>query len=196
MDCNFRTETAWAQACTEFQGLLGSQYYAEHPLYLLARTAGDINMDGMNVHGRTRDIVQIGRGASTTNEIVEAVARVQSRIVKPDPEPEKGFYYRSDHFEFAKMVVPTFDPGEGMDFIGKSDGCCLETRRKYTAESCHKPSDTIKPDWDLSGTVEDCQLYFLVGYRIANDSRMPEWRPGAEFKAARDASLRSAGIAP
>ena len=180
----------------EEQGLLGSQYYAEHPLYLLARTAADINMDGMNVHGLTRDIVQIGRGASTLDEIVEAVAKEQGRVVKTDPEPEKGFYYRSDHFEFAKMGVPAFDPDEGVDFIGKPDGWGLEARRKYTAENYHKPADTIKPDWDLSGAIQDCQLYFLVGYRIANDSRMPEWKPGAEFKAIRDASLHSAGTVP
>ena len=180
----------------EEQGLLGSQYYAEHPFYPLARTAADINMDGMNVHGLTRDIVQIGRGASTLDEIVEAVAKEQGRVVKTDPEPEKGLYYRSDHFEFAKMGVPAFDPDEGVDFIGKPEGWGLEARRKYTAESYHKPADTIKPDWDLSGAIQDCQLYFLVGYRIANDSRMPEWKPGAEFKAIRDASLRSPGTAP
>jgi Zn-dependent M28 family amino/carboxypeptidase len=180
----------------EEQGLLGSQYYAEHPLYPLARTAADINMDGMNVHGRARDITQIGRGASTMDEIVEAEAREQGRVVKPDPEPEKGLYYRSDHFEFAKKGVPAFDPDDGIDFIGKPEGYGLEVRRKYTAEFYHKPSDTIKPDWDLSGAVEDCQLYFQVGFRIANSSEMPQWRPGAEFKAIRDESLRSAGIAP
>ncbi len=180
----------------EEQGLLGSQYYAEHPLYPLARTAADINMDGMNVHGLTRDIVQIGRGASTLDEIIEAVAREQGRVVKTDPEPEKGLYYRSDHFEFAKRGVPAFDPEEGVDFIGKPDGWGMEARRKYTAENYHKPSDTIKPDWNLGGAVQDCQLFFLVGYRIANDPRMPEWKPGAEFKAIRDASLRSAVGAP
>jgi Zn-dependent M28 family amino/carboxypeptidase len=180
----------------EEQGLLGSQYYADHPLYPLAQTAVDINMDGMNVHGLTRDIVEIGRGASTLDEIIEAVAKEQGRVVKTDPEPEKGFYYRSDHFEFAKRGVPAFDPDEGVDFIGKPAGWGLEARRKYTAENYHKPSDTIKPDWDLSGAVQDCQLFFLVGYRIANDPRMPEWKPGAEFKAIRDASLRSPGSAP
>jgi len=180
----------------EEQGLLGSQYYAEHPIYPLARTSANINMDGMNVHGLTRDIVQIGRGVSTLDEIIEAVAKEQGRVVKSDPEPEKGYYYRSDHFEFAKKGVPAFDPNEGVDFIGKPDGWGLEVRRKYTAENYHKPSDTIKPDWELSGAVQDCQLFFLVGYRIANDPQMPEWKPGAEFKAIRDASLRSAASAP
>jgi Zn-dependent M28 family amino/carboxypeptidase len=180
----------------EEQGLLGSRYYAEHPFYPLARTAANINMDGMNVHGLTRDIVQIGRGASTLDEIIEAVAKEQGRVVKTDPEPEKGLYYRSDHFEFAKRGVPAFDPDEGVDFIGKPAGWGLEARRKYTAENYHKPSDTIKPDWDLSGAVQDCQLFFLVGYRIANDPHLPEWKPGAEFKAIRDSSLASAGSLP
>jgi Zn-dependent M28 family amino/carboxypeptidase len=180
----------------EEQGLLGSQYYVEHPLYPLARTAAEINMDGMNVHGRTRDIVEIGRGASTLDEIIEAAAHDQGRVVKPDAEPEKGFYYRSDHFEFAKKGVPAFDPDEGIDFIGKPEGWGLETRRKYTAEYYHKPADTIKPDWDMSGAVEDCQLYLQVGFRIANTAQMPEWRPGAEFKAIRDDSLRSSGTEP
>ena len=154
----------------EEQGLLGSQYYAEHPLYPLARTALDINMDGMNVNGRTHDIVQIGRGVSTLDDVVDAVAPEQGRVVKFDPEPEKGFYYRSDHFEFAKNGVPAFDPDEGVEFIGKPEGWGLEERRKYTAERYHKPADKIQPDWDMGGAVEDSQLYFLVGYRVANRS--------------------------
>ena len=180
----------------EEQGLLGSEYYAEHPLYPLARTAVDINMDGMNVHGLTRDIVQIGRGASNLDDILDAAAQAQGRVVKSDPEPEKGFYYRSDHFEFAKNGVPAFDPDEGVDFIGKPDGWGLEQRRLYTSERYHKPADKIQPDWDMSGAVQDCQLFFMVGYRIANAPQGPEWRPGAEFKAARDASLKAAGMAP
>jgi len=178
----------------EEQGLLGSEYYADHPLYPLARTALDINMDGMNVHGRTHDIVQIGRGASTLDNIVDAVAAEQGRVVKSDPEPEKGFYYRSDHFEFAKNGVPAFDPDEGVDFLGKPDGWGLEQRRIYTAERYHKPADKIMPDWNMSGAVEDSQLFFLIGYRVANDPHMPEWNSGAEFKAIRDASRRAAGV--
>jgi Zn-dependent M28 family amino/carboxypeptidase len=180
----------------EEQGLLGSEYYAAHPLYPLARTALDINVDGMNVHGRTQDIVQIGRGASSLDQIIDAVAAGQNRTVKSDPEPEKGYYYRSDHFEFAKNGVPAFDPGEGVEFIGKPDGWGLEQRRLYTAERYHKPADKIMPDWNMSGAVEDAQLYVLVGYHVANDPHMPEWYAGAEFKAVRDASLKSDGVAP
>jgi Zn-dependent M28 family amino/carboxypeptidase len=176
----------------EEQGLLGSRYYAEHPLYPLARTAADINMDGMNVWGRTRDITVIGNGKSTLDDMAEQVAKDQGRVVRPDPEPEKGFYFRSDHFSFAKVGVPAFDPDSGVDFIAKPDGWGLEKRKQYTAEDYHKPSDVIKPDWDMSGALEDCQFYFLLGYRVANDANMPEWKPNAEFKAARDASLQQA----
>lgn len=176
----------------EEQGLLGSRYYAEHPLYPLAQTAMDINMDGMNVHGRTRDIVMIGLGNSTVDELVTEAAREQGRTVKPDPQPEQGHFYRSDHFSFSKEGVPAFDPDAGVDFIGKPEGWGLEERRKYTAENYHKPSDKIQSDWDMSGAVQDAQLYFRVGYRVANTDVMPEWKPGAEFKAKRDAMLRSA----
>ena len=179
----------------EEQGLLGSRYYTEHPLYPLARTAAAINMDALNVLGRTRDIVMIGRGGSTLDELVESVAREQGRTVKGDPEPEKGYFYRSDHFNFAKQGVPAFDPHEGTEYIGRPTGWGLEMRQRYTREDYHKPSDKIKDFWDLSGLAQDCQLDFLVGYRVANEPKMPEWKPGAEFKAKREASLRRAAPA-
>jgi Zn-dependent M28 family amino/carboxypeptidase len=177
----------------EEQGLLGSRYYAEHPLYPLTDTAAVINMDGLNVLGRTRDIVMIGRGNSTLDEVVEGVARDQGRSVKSDPEPEKGYFYRSDHFEFSKQGVPAFDPGEGVEYVGRPEGWGLEMRERYTREDYHKPSDKVKSDWDLSGAIEDCKLYFLVGYRIANEKKLPEWKPTAEFKAKREAMLKEAG---
>jgi Zn-dependent M28 family amino/carboxypeptidase len=176
----------------EEQGLLGSRYYAEHPLYPLARTSAVINMDAINVLGRTRDIVMIGHGNSTLDEMVEEIARQQGRTVRSDPEPEQGQFYRSDHFSFAKQGVPGFDPKEGTDYVGRPAGWGLEMRRKYTQQDYHKPSDKVRDDWDLSGMVEDCQLYLLVGDRLANDPGMPEWKPGAEFKAKREASLRQA----
>ena len=173
----------------EEQGLLGSEYYTEHPLYPLARTAANINMDGMNMLGKTRDIVEIGMGKSTLDEVVAAAAKEQGRVVRPDPEPEKGSYYRSDHFSFAKVGVPAFDPDRGDDYIGKPDGWGLKMRDQFDAEDYHKPTDVIKPYWETSGTAQDCQLYFVVGYRVANAAKMPEWKPGAEFKAIREKSL-------
>jgi Zn-dependent M28 family amino/carboxypeptidase len=175
----------------EEQGLLGSRYYAEHPLYPLEKTLAAINMDGLNVLGKTKDLIVVGLGMSTLDEYVKAVAAEQGRVVKPDAEPEKGFYYRSDHFNFAKQGVPALDPGAGIDFVGKPEGWGLEMRDRYTAQDYHKPSDTVKPDWDLSGAAEDLQLLFAVGYRVANANKYPTWNPGTEFRAKREAIRRT-----
>jgi Zn-dependent M28 family amino/carboxypeptidase len=191
-----RRSILFLSVTAEEQGLLGSRYYAEHPLYPLAQTALDINMDGMNVNGRTHDIVQIGRGVSTLDAVIDAVAKEQGRVVKSDPEPEKGLYYRSDHFEFAKNGVPAFDPESGVEYLGRPDGWGIEKRKEYTATRYHKPADKIDQDWNMAGAVEDAQLYFLLGDRIANDPQKPEWNSGAEFKAIRDASLKAAGTVP
>jgi Zn-dependent M28 family amino/carboxypeptidase len=180
----------------EEQGLLGARHYAKNPLYPPARTAAVINMDGVQVRGRTRDITVVGYGNSTLDDVTEGVARELGRVVKPDPEPEKGFYYRSDHFEFAKEGVPALYFHSGIDFIGKPEGWGRQMREKYTAEDYHKPSDEVKPDWDLNGMVDDAKLYFQVGYRVANDPKLPEWKPGTEFKAKREATLRQAGVTP
>jgi Zn-dependent M28 family amino/carboxypeptidase len=176
----------------EEKGLLGSQYYAEHPLYPLAKTLAEINMDGLNPLGPTKDIELIGLGQSTLDDVATAVAAEQGRVVKPDAEPEKGYYYRSDHFSFAKQGVPALDPGRGVDYIGKPPGWGLEMRKKYTAEDYHKPSDKVKPYWDLSGAVQDLELLAEVGYRVANAKTLPTWKSGSEFKAKREAMLKQA----
>ncbi len=169
----------------EEKGLLGSQYYSEHPLYPLTKTLAEINMDGLNMLGRTKDIEVIGLGQSTLDDLVQAAATEQGRVVKPDAEPEKGYYYRSDHFNFAKQGVPALDPSSGVDYIGKAQGWGLQMREKYTSEDYHKPSDKIKPYWDLSGTVEDLRLLGEVGYRVANAKSFPVWKAGSDFKAKR-----------
>jgi Zn-dependent M28 family amino/carboxypeptidase len=173
----------------EEQGLLGAKWYATHPLYPLARTLANINMDGMNQWGRTRDIVIVGLGNSTLDDLVVEIARAQGRHVVPDAEPEKGFFYRSDHFELAKQGVPALYTDSGTEFIGKPEGYGQRKRDEYTANDYHKPSDEVKPDWDLAGAVEDTQLLFQVGYRVAQDATWPQWKPGTEFKAKRDAML-------
>jgi Zn-dependent M28 family amino/carboxypeptidase len=175
----------------EEQGLLGSRYYVEHPAVPLARTLADINMDALNVHGRTHDVTVVGLGESDLDDYARLVAERQGRILRPDAEPEKGFYYRSDHFEFAKAGVPALDPEGGMDFVGKPADYGGKLRDYYTEHDYHRPSDIIRSDWDLSGTVEDLQLYWMVGYAVAQSQKFPEWKPGAEFKAARDAQLAS-----
>ena len=180
-----RRSILFLSVTAEEKGLLGSQYYAEHPLYPLSKTLADINMDGLNLLGRTRDIEIIGLGQSTLDDVLQAVATKQGRVVRPDAEPEKGFYFRSDHFNFAKQGVPALDPDPGVDYIGKPEGWGLQMRAKYTSEDYHKPSDKIKPYWDLSGAVEDLRLLGEVGYRVANGKTFPTWKAGSEFKAKR-----------
>ena len=173
----------------EEKGLLGAKYYAENPLYPLAKTVANINMDGLNQWGRTSDMVVIGLGNSTLDDVLGEAAATQNRRLVPDAEPEKGFYYRSDHFEFAKQGVPALYTDAGVEFVGKPEGYGQEKREQYTAEDYHKPSDEIKPDWDLAGAVEDTRLLFQVGYRVSETPAFPEWKPGTEFKARRDSML-------
>lgn len=180
----------------EEQGLLGSEFYAQRPLYPLAKTAAVINIDGLNVYGRTRDLVLVGSGASELDDYVRDAAGEQGRVVRPDPEPEKGFYYRSDHFPFAREGVPALNPEEGTDFIGKPSDFARRVRDRWTEVDYHKPSDIVRDDWDLTGAREDLKVFMAVGYRVGEADRFPEWRPGHEFKAKRDAMLAgSAGRA-
>jgi Zn-dependent M28 family amino/carboxypeptidase len=173
----------------EEQGLLGSQYYAEFPLYPLNKTLANINVDGINQWGRTKDLTVIGFGASDLDDYAATAAAEQSRVLKSDAEPEKGFYYRSDHFNFAKKGVPAFDPDAGVDFIGKPAGYGMQKRSEYTKNDYHAPSDQVKPDWDLAGAAEDGRLFFAIGYRVANADKFPEWKAGNEFKSIRDKSI-------
>ena len=174
----------------EEQGLLGSQYYATKPLYPLNKTVANINIDGVNQWGITKDLTVVGMGASDLDDYLKAAADEQGRVLRPDPEPEKGFYYRSDHFNFAKQGVPALDPDSGIDFVGKGPAYGKTKRDEYTEKDYHAPSDEIKPDWDLSGAVQDAELLLAVGYRVGNADKIPEWKPGNEFKATRDESMK------
>ncbi|GJQ21160.1 MAG: hypothetical protein HBSIN02_15150 [Bacteroidia bacterium] len=174
----------------EEQGLLGAKYYAENPLYPLAKTLANINIDGMNQWGRTRDIVVVGSGNTTLENILQSEAAAQGRVLKDDPEPEKGYFYRSDHFEFAKKGVPALYTDSGTEYIGKPEGYGEQKREEYTTNDYHKPSDEIKPDWDLTGAVEDFRLLFRVGHRVATDQSWPEWKPGTEFRAVREEMMK------
>jgi Zn-dependent M28 family amino/carboxypeptidase len=174
----------------EEQGLLGSQYYATTPIYPLAKTLGVVNMDALNVNGKTKDITITGMGASDLDEYAKGVAAMQGRVVLPDPKPETGGYYRSDHFPFAKEGVPALASGAGIDYIGRPAGWGRQIRDAYTANDYHKPSDNVRPDWDMSGTAQDLQYYWMVGYRIAQAEKYPEWKPGNEFRATREAMLK------
>ena len=188
-----RRSILFLSVTAEEKGLIGSRYYAENPIYPLEKTAASINMDGLNQWGPTRDFTVVGLGNSTLDDVLQKAAAEKKRVLRPDPEPEKGFYYRSDHFNFAKVGVPALDPNDGIDFIGKPAGWGQKKRDQYTEHDYHKPSDEIKPDWDLSGAAEDLRLLMTVGYRVANADKYPEWKPGTEFKAKRDAMMKSAG---
>jgi Zn-dependent M28 family amino/carboxypeptidase len=175
----------------EEHGLLGAKHYAQNPIYPLEKTAAVINMDALNQWGRTRDVVVIGLGNSTLDDVLKDVAAAQKRIIAPDPETEKGYFYRSDHFEFAKEGVPSLYVHRGNEYLDKPADFGRRKRDEYTSRDYHKVSDERKPDWDLSGAVEDVQMLFEVGYRVAQQDRRPEWKAGTEFKAKRDAMLAS-----
>ncbi len=172
----------------EEQGLLGSDYYASNPVYPLAKTVGGINMDGMNVLGKTHDVILVGPGKSELEPIFISVAKAQGRTVSPEPSPEKGGYYRSDHFSLAKRGVPMLDVESGLDIIGKPAGYGQAMADDYTANRYHKPSDQYDPKWDWSGAVQDLQAYVEVATILGNSSAWPNWYKTAEFRAARDAS--------
>ncbi len=173
----------------EENGLLGSQHYAEFPLYPLDKTLANINIDGINPWGRTKDLTVIGLGASDLDDYARDAAAEQGRVLRPDAEPEKGFYYRSDHFNFAKKGVPAFDPDSGIDFLGKPPEYGKQKRDEYTNRDYHAPSDEVKPDWDLTGANDDARLFLLMGHRIAQAAACPEWKPGNEFKSIRERML-------
>jgi Zn-dependent M28 family amino/carboxypeptidase len=176
----------------EEQGLLGSKWYATHPLYPLIHTVAAINMDVLNVWGRTRDLTIPGLGQSTLEDTLTQLARAHGRTVLPDQEPEKGQYYRSDHFEFAKVGVPAISYGGGYDYVGRPAGWGMQKHVDFVAHDYHKPSDEVKPDWDLAGAVEDLRLMMELGYTVAQTHDYPQWKSGSEFKARRDAMMRAA----
>jgi len=175
----------------EEQGLLGSAYYAEHPTQPLDHTVAAINMDALNAYGPTRDITVVGLGNSELDDYLTEAAAAHDRVVKPDPEPEKGFYYRSDHFNLAKAGVPALYTDPGIDNLEHGEEYGLRMRDEYTAERYHKPADEFDESWDLRGAVDDLRLLFEVGYRLARESTWPNWREGNEFRAVRDHMLET-----
>lgn len=176
----------------EEQGLLGSGYYATHAIFPPAKTAAAINMDALNVSGRMNDITVVGYGLSELDQYIEAEAKEAGRTVNPDPTPEKGSYFRSDHFPFAKQGIPAVYPSGGVDSIEHGKEWTLARSEKYIAEKYHKPSDEFDPNWDLSGAIDDLRLLFKVGYRLAMEETFPNWREGTPYKVKRDADIAAA----
>jgi Zn-dependent M28 family amino/carboxypeptidase len=184
-----RRSVLFVAAAAEEQGLLGSKYLMAHPPLPAGRMAVDINIDEMNLWGRTRDLIMIGLGKSGVDDWVHAIAAMQGRRVVPDASPDKGFFYRSDQFPFAKAGVPAAYFEAGTDVVDKAAGYGEGKKKEYEDKDYHQPSDELRPDWDLSGAVEDARFYFYLGLKAANADAMPAWRPGDEFEAARKKSL-------
>ena len=174
----------------EEQGLLGSAYYAANPLVPLSDTVGGINMDGLNNFGPTNDVTVTGYGNSELDNYLRQIAETQGRVLAPDAYPEKGGFYRSDHFELSKEGVPMLYPNSGNDHKEKGKEYVAEIRKEYLRVGYHKPGDEYSDDWDLSGAVEDLKLYELTGRLILNSRDWPEWSEGSEFKAKRDAQRK------
>jgi len=176
----------------EEQGLLGSKYYATHPIYPPTKTVAAINMDALNIWGKMKDITVIGYGNSELDHYVETAASEQGRRVRPDPKPERGSFYRSDHFSFAKEGIPALYTSGGVDHVEHGEEWSLTKRDKYIAENYHKPSDEFDPNWNFSGMIEDLRLLFKVGYMLSMESTFPNWKEGSEFKSKRDADMEAA----
>jgi len=176
----------------EEQGLLGSMYYATHPIYPPTKTVAAINMDSLNIYGKMKDITVIGYGNSELDDYVEAAASEQGRRVRPNPTPEEGYFFRSDHFSFAKQGIPALYTDSGIDHVEHGEEWTLAKKDKYTAENYHKPSDEYDPNWDLSGAIDDLRLLFKVGYRLSMEAAFPNWKEGSEFKAKRDSDMKAA----
>ena len=176
----------------EEKGLLGSRFYAQNPLYPLTRTLADINLDGVNVHGLTSDMESVGLGSTTIDDVAAELARSQGRFMVAEPNPERGTYYRSDHFEFAKVGVPSSMIAGGWHFAGHPEQYGHDLIDDFVTNRYHKVTDTIQPDWTLEGAVQDARTLFEIGRRVADGDRWPEWKPGNEFKARRDAMMAGA----
>ncbi len=174
----------------EEQGLLGSAYYAKNPIFSLDKTIAVINMDALNIFGRVKDITIIGYGKSELDDYVWEAANEEGRIVASDPEPEKGGYFRSDHFSFAKKGVPSIYAKGGVQHIENGEKWMRERVSWWTKVHYHKPSDEFDPDyWDAKGMIDDIRLLFRAGYKISVDDKFPNWHNGSEFKAKRDSML-------
>ena len=187
-----RRSVLFLSVTAEERGLLGTRYYAENPLYPLTRTVANINMDGANQFGPTSDIEVVGYGASTIDDVAQGIAEKQGRELKRERHPERGSYYRSDHFEFAKVGVPAFYAGAGWNYIGQPADYGEKKVNDYIAHDYHQVTDEVKSDWTFEGAAQDTEFLLQIGLKVANEPKWPEWKPGNEFKARRDAMMQAA----
>jgi Zn-dependent M28 family amino/carboxypeptidase len=173
----------------EEQGLLGSKYYALHPTFAPGRIAANINYDGGNFLGRTRDLTQVGAGKSSLDALAKALVEKQGRVLVPDQNPDKGYYYRSDQFSFAKIGVPALYFDNGTDYLGKPAGWGKQQHEQWTEHIYHQPSDQLTDEWVFDGMIEDATVGFEAGWLIAQADEMPRWNAGDEFEAARKQAI-------
>lgn len=173
----------------EEQGLWGSAYYANNPVYPVNKTLANINMDGLNWYGKTKDIIVVGKGQNDLEDYLKEEATKVNREIAFEAHPEAGSYYRSDHFNFAKVGVPALYTSSGIEVIGKEEGYGKKMEDEYTANNYHAPSDQYSTGWVLDGAIEDLVLLFQVGKRLAFTEKWPAWKEGSEFKAVREKSL-------
>jgi len=173
----------------EERNLLGSTHYALHPTFPAGKMAGNVNYDGGNIFGRTHDVTLVSAGKSSIDRIAESVAQRQGRVVKPDQFPDRGYYYRSDQFAFAKIGVPALYFEAGTDFIGRPAGWGKQKLEEWEDKQYHQPSDKLDGTWNFDGMIEDAQLGLFSGWIIAQADAMQSWNPGDEFEAARKAAL-------
>jgi Zn-dependent M28 family amino/carboxypeptidase len=175
----------------EEQGLLGSEYYARNPLFPLNKTVAVINMDALNILGKTKDMTIVGYGNSELDSFAVDVLNKYGRYSRPDPTPEKGSYFRSDHFSFAKVGVPALYLGKGVDDIEHGKEWGLKQSEEWTMQNYHKPSDNYEPEkWNFEGMIDDIKVYFEVGYNLSMTNDFPNWKPGFPFKPLRDEMMK------
>ena len=174
----------------EEQGLLGSEYYAQHPIYPLNKTVANINMDGIWFRGKMKDLTVVGYGQSELDEYAQRAARSQERYIKPDPNAEKGYFFRSDHFSFAKVGVPALYASGEYEQAAKGIEWTKARSDAWIQENYHQPSDEYVPGvWKFSGMVQDAELLFNIGYTLSDETTFPSWKEGSEFKATREAYM-------
>ncbi|HSF54898.1 MAG TPA: M28 family metallopeptidase, partial [Algoriphagus sp.] len=175
----------------EEQGLWGSAYYAQNPIYPKEKTVANINMDGINPYGKMKDVSIIGAGQSEMEDLLNVELEKLGRYSAPEPNPIAGYYFRSDHFNFAKIGIPALYFGTGIDHFEKGKEYGKQLQDDYVANYYHKPNEEYDPArWNLDGAVDDVQLLYNVGRSLANSDKWPEWKAGSEFKAVRDVYMK------
>jgi Zn-dependent M28 family amino/carboxypeptidase len=172
----------------EESGLLGSRFYAEHPIYPLARTAGGINMDSLSLAGDAHDMVSVGAGKSELDAYLQRAMGAENLVLHPEPSPEAGYYYRSDHFSLARVGVPMLYPKLGEDLLSGGSRAGHAAAEDYRAHRYHQPSDEYDPNWNWAGALHELRIFYAIGRDLATRGEWPNWNQGDEFRAIRDRS--------